>query len=186
MGDAAHTLRQGRDAYLEANHLPPDGGYQDRWVKLRVGPLPFAFPNTRSRRADVPFHDLHHVLTGYGTDLIGEAEIGAWEIGSHCRSRAARQLNLRVIGFLWPLRWRPIWTAFLRGRRCRNLYGGEYDDALLERSVSEVRAELGLSTEQAPPSRADRLAFAGWSAAAVGLVWGPLLPLGLLGWYLLR
>ena len=47
---AGSTLREARDAYFRANALPPDGGYGERWVKLRIGPLPFAFPNTQGRR----------------------------------------------------------------------------------------------------------------------------------------
>ncbi len=43
----------------------------------------------RSRREHgvvgaVRVHDVHHVVTGDGTAWIGEAEIGAWEIGSRC------------------------------------------------------------------------------------------------------
>jgi len=34
----------------------------------------------------LPWHDLHHVATGYKTGLIGEAEISAYELRSGCRS----------------------------------------------------------------------------------------------------
>lgn len=72
------SLRSARDAYYAANDMPPDGGLSDKWVRLELGPFPVAFPNTPARRALVPYHDLHHCLTGYGTDLVGEAEVGAW------------------------------------------------------------------------------------------------------------
>ncbi len=183
--DPARTLREARDAYFAAHLLPPDGGYGERWVKLRIGPLPFAFPNTGGRRRAVPFHDLHHVLTGYATDLVGEAEIAAWEIGSGCRHvRTALHLDLRVLGFLLPRRPRTLFRAFLRGRNSRNLYRARYDEALLARSVASAREELGLDRELPPARPADRRAFAGWAALALGLVWGPLVPLALLGWWL--
>ena len=52
-------------------------------------------PNTEGRRRAVRIHDLHHVVTGYQTDLRGEAEIGAWELASGClRWPAATVLNL--------------------------------------------------------------------------------------------
>ena len=44
------------------------------------------FPNTDSRKRAVPLHDLHHILTGYKTDWMGEAEIGAWELRAGCNS----------------------------------------------------------------------------------------------------
>ena len=94
-------------------------------MRLRIGPLPFAFPNTKGRRR-------------------------------------------------------------LRGRNSRNLYGARYDDALLDRPVAAVREELGLHRELPQPRSSDRLAFAGWGAIALAIVWGPLVPLALLGGLLAR
>ncbi len=137
---ASQTLREGRQAYFAENGLPADGGYQDRWVVIKLGGIPvFAFPNTKDRRRAVPFHDLHHVLTGYGTDLRGEAEIGA----------------------------------------C--------DDDLLERRVGEMRRELGVDRPPGTIGRRDRAAFRRWAAVAVGLAWGPLLPMvAIAGWLVTR
>lgn len=184
--EASATLRQGRAIYFAENGLPPDGGYSDAWVVVRVGGIPvFAFPNTAGRRRDVPFHDLHHVVTGYGTDLLGEAEIGAWELGSGCsESPAARFLDAQVMGFMLPRHPRRIYRAFLRGRHSRNLYGTRYDEALLGRTVAELREELGLDSDPRAATPADRRAFAGWAARSLATTWGPLLPLGALAWWL--
>ena len=184
---ASQTLREGRRVYFADSGLPDDGGYDDRWVVIRVRGVPvFAFPNTQDRRRAVPFHDLHHVVTGYGTDLLGEAEIGAWELASDCSaSRAATFLNLQVFGLMLPFHRERLLRAFVRGRRSRNLYGARHDDALLDRRVGEVRATLGLESPEDAAGAEDRAAFGRWSALAVGLVWGPLLPLGLLlAWWL--
>ena len=150
--DAAEgmTLGEARDDYFRANGFGPDGGYDDAWVDFRLGPIPMPFPNTAGRKRAVRFHDLHHVLTGYATDLRGELEISAWELGSGCAGYlAAWQLNLGglVAGLLaCP---RRTWRAFLRGRSSRNLYRGvAYDAALLGRRVGEVRRELGLGSER--------------------------------------
>jgi hypothetical protein len=182
--EANLTLRAARSNYFAASGLPADGGYEKRWVVIRVGPLPvFAFPNTAGRRRIVRAHDLHHVLTGYRTDVKGEGEIAAWEIGAGVRDRAALQLELRVLGFAlvrWP---RALFEAFRRGRQSRNLLDRTVDDALLARSVGEMRHELGI--DRAPPaaSAADRRAFLCWATLAVGIVWGPLLPIGILLWW---
>ena len=183
--DPDFTLRAGRAAYFAENDFGPDGGYDHAWVIVKVGGFPlFAFPNTAGRKRDVPFHDLHHVLTGYGTNLLGEAEIGAWELGSDCTaSPAAVFLNCQVFGFMLPRNSRRLFRAFLSGRRARNLYGAPQDDALLSRSIREVREALGIGAPVGEPTREDRRAFVGWSARALALSWGPLLLLVALGWW---
>jgi hypothetical protein len=166
------TLSRARDDYFRANHFGPDGGYADRWVDFKLGPLPMPFPNTASRVRAVRFHDLHHALTGYGTDFLGELEISAWELGSGCADHwAAWQLNLSGLAagvFAIP---RRTFRAFVRGRHTRNLYRARYEE-VLERRVAEVRADLGLDD---PPPRArlsDTALFA--LAFASGLVVGGL------------
>jgi hypothetical protein len=79
------TLREARARCFRENGIDEDGGYARKWVK-KLGPVPVLFPNTSGRRAALLPHDLHHVATGYGTTLVGEAEIGAWELASGCRN----------------------------------------------------------------------------------------------------
>lgn len=182
--EATPTLREARDRYFAAHSLPPAGAYDDRWVRIHIGPFPFAYPNTAGRRRVAPAHDLHHVLTGYATDLTGEGELAAWELGAGCRDRTGLQLELRVLGF--ALAWCPrkLFRAFLRGRQSRNLLGAPCnDDAFLRRPVASVRRELGLERPVPEPRFSDRRAFAGWAALAAALVWGPLIPLAGLVWW---
>src|SRR5436190_5780545 len=87
--DEESTMREARRRYFEVNKFVPNGGYDDAWVDFKLGPLPFPFPNPPSRVKAVKYHDLHHVLTGYDTDIVGEFEISAWEIAAGCRSFAA-------------------------------------------------------------------------------------------------
>ncbi len=184
--DSNASLQKARLHYFAESGLPADGGYGNRWVQVRIGPIPFAFPNIESRRKIVPAHDLHHVLTGYATDLIGEGELGAWEIGAGCRDLTGLVLQLLVFGF--ALAWSPrrMFEAFGRGRRCENLLDTRCEGAFLERSVASVRADLGLGQPPTMPTAADRLAFACWASLATAIVWGPLVPLALLAWWLLR
>lgn len=177
----ADTLRSGRDAYLRSNGLPADGGYDDAWVKLKLGPLPFAFPNTKARKRDVPLHDLHHVLTGYGTDLVGEAEIGAWEVASGCRG-AALHLNLRVMGVVVLTAPGRLFRAFVRGRHSDNLYGRPCTEELLETPAETMRGALRLDGAVPRASVGDWSAFALWVSAAIAIDWGPL-PLLVWAWY---
>jgi hypothetical protein len=189
--DEALPLRAARARYFEDNAFGPDGGYSKSWVPIQMGPIKVAIPNTAARVRAVKYHDLHHVVTGYATDLVGEAEIGAWEIGSGCAGFvAAWILNLYaiVLGFLSGAPG-AVWRAFLRGRHTRNLYRSSYDDALLDARLGEVRTRLGLDGAPTPGGTRDRLAFSAWSAVAIALALGtvalPILGLVSLARYLL-
>src|SRR4029453_11188168 len=94
-----------RALYFEDNAFGPDGGYSKSWVPIQMGPIKVAIPNTAARVRAVKYHDLHHVVTGYATDLVGEAEIGAWEIGSGCAGFVAA----------WILKFYAIVLGFFSG-----------------------------------------------------------------------
>jgi hypothetical protein len=161
------TLRDARRVYFDANGFGDDGGYAKRWVKVKIGPLPFWFPNTPGRVFAVRYHDLHHVATGYDTNLVGEGEIGAWEVASGCRDLlAAWWLNLIAMCLGCCLAPRRVFRAFVRGRHTRNLYGEAFDDALLAGSVGALRARLGLAGAEPVAIARDRTAFVGWLGVA--------------------
>jgi len=138
-------MQDARDRFLEANGFSVND-YSAPTFRLGVLGLALRFPNTKGRQADVPLHDLHHILTGFATDWIGEGEIGIWEIRTGCRSFAAYFLNGGgvLIGlFLSP---RRIWRAFHAAKGQRNLYGDSASyDHLLQMTVGELRVHLGLS-----------------------------------------
>lgn len=176
-------MLQARTAYFEANGFGEDGGYSKPTVTVYLFGLPIAFPNTAGRKEAVVFHDMHHVVTGYATSNLGEAEIGAWELGSGCAGvRAALVLNtlsLLLGVFRSP---RRVFRAFVRGRQTTNLYGGD-PAALLEREVEDVRRELGLERAVRRATAADALSFAGYMALSLAAAGVPLV---LIGWLLLR
>ena len=184
------SLRDARRAYFAANDFGDDGGYASRWVKIKlVGPLAIWLPNTPGRVLAVRYHDLHHVATGYDTTLVGEGEIGAWEVASGCRNLlAAWVLNLIAMWYGFLLGPRRVYRAFVRGRHTRNLYGGRFDDALLATSVGAVRAQLGLVGDTPVATLRDRVAFAGWLAVAFAVYAFQsavvLAPFALLAWWL--
>jgi hypothetical protein len=171
---SAMTLSDARSTYFQLSGFDADGGYSARWVRLKVGPASLAFPNTRCRVRAVQLHDIHHVLTEYETTWTGEAEISAWEIASGCRDHYVAWLldwGALAIGlFLAPKR---VWKAFVRGRRSRNLYNGQFDEAVLTRTVGELRRELAIPPEAPPATPADALSFAFWSAVSAAVTFGP-------------
>lgn len=144
--DEQLTLREALDRHLVENGFAPDGGLGDRWTFVRLGPIPICIWNTPARKRAAPYHDLNHVISGYGNDAVGEAEIGAWELASGCkRYVAAWVLNWSalLLGFRSP---RRVFAAFVRGRRTRNLYDADVEH-LLEMPLGAVRSELGLDRQ---------------------------------------
>lgn len=170
-------LLEARARFFERASLGLDGGYQLRWVRVEAKPLPFYFPNTRSRAAAARLHDLHHVATGYRSDWPGEAEIAAWELAAGCgRYGWAWILNLGafLVGlFLFP---RRLWQAFLRGRRAHTLYDlGLPEERLREETVGSLRRQLAIEELAPAATVADYMAFVFWAAVALayhGLVLG--------------
>lgn len=105
---------------------------------------PVAWFGRRTRDA----HDLWHVLTGYGTDSLGEACLVAFSyaqtrslgwafiaVGAALKSRAAPEP--------YPYA-RAIWEGYRRGRRAAWIAGHDYR-ALLLLPLEDARARLGLS-----------------------------------------
>jgi len=183
-GDEPPTgdLKEACRLYFLDNGLPEDGGYSDRWVRLRFLGLPVVFPNTEARRRAVRYHDLHHVLTEYRTDWPGEAEVAAWEIASGCRGFAvAWVLNLFAMGIGMILIPRRTYRAFVRGRHGSNFYGATLDDRFLGQSVAGARQKLGLTVPAGKPGFRDLLPFASWATAAIVFV---SLPFVVAGWLL--
>jgi hypothetical protein len=181
--DPGQTLREARQQYFEANGFGRDGGYDARWVRVKLGPIPFVFPNTSARKRAVRFHDLHHVLTDYRTDLLGEAEIGAWELASGCADHyAAWYLNMAAMGIGLLLDPGALSRAFKRGRHTGNLYRSSFSEELLRRRVADVRAELRLDTPAPTPTAGDAIALAAFAAASLAALGAalPFTPLALL------
>lgn len=163
------TVRAARARYFAENGFDEEG-YQSRFVKLQLGPLPVWIVNTESRVRSVRLHDVHHVLTGYRTDVHGEGEIGAFELGAGCADHfAAWYLNLNALAIALPLGPGALLRAFARGRRSRCLYDREWDEALLDETVAGLRGRLPVVARELEPAPAERLAFAVTAAAGVAV-----------------
>jgi hypothetical protein len=176
------TLREARSLYFERNAFGADGGYGDAWVDFTIGPVSLPFPNTAGRIEALKFHDLHHVLTGYATNALGEFQISAWEIGAGCGSMPTAWV-INSGGLVAGLFSHPrlILAAFVRGRRSRSLYAETFEP-LLDETVGAARARVVANVGRV--TAADYAAFV--LAAALGIVVGalflavtlPLVPVG--------
>lgn len=130
--------------YLDENGFTVEE-YTKPYVELDVGPFHLKMKNGPARQRAIPLHDMHHVATGYGTDLTGEAEVGMWELRAGCDNVFLVGINLAavIIGLIIsPLR---MLRAFRRARGARSLYvSGLGREQLAAMSVAELRSRCAI------------------------------------------
>ncbi|MFW6197732.1 MAG: hypothetical protein ACOC5B_02595 [Myxococcota bacterium] len=146
---AGWTVRQGLDAYLGENGFTVEA-YDAPTTEAVFLRVTFHVPNTPAHRRAIMRHDLHHVVTGYGTDPAGEGEISAWEIRRGLRGLDLYVRSIVVGGLMLGLTVAPRRTLrALRASGRGNLF--DVDDhtyeALMDRTIGELRAELGIPEE---------------------------------------
>jgi hypothetical protein len=176
------SVQEARARYFSDNSFGEDGGYNDRWViVLKLGPIPLGFPNTAGRVAAVRYHDLHHLATGYDTDILGEAEIAAWELASGCeRFPAAWFLNHVALPLGVMRDAERVRRAFVRGCRTRNLYSEPSVEPLLGEQLVTLRERLGMNgASEKPMTAEERGRFR--QALVIAFAFGTLLLATLIG-----
>lgn len=136
-------------AYLDENGFTREEYDAPRTPASFLG-VRFTVPNTPAHRVAIRLHDLHHVATGFGTDLVGEGEVSAFEARGGLREVGVYTGALVTSGVLVglaaaPLRVRWAW----RGGRAGNVLWSKpvAYERLLEMSVRELRALLGVPSE---------------------------------------
>jgi hypothetical protein len=140
------SVRDGLRSYLEENGFT-QAAYDARWTDASLLGIRFSVPNTPRHRWAIMLHDLHHVATGYGTDITGEGEVSAWEtrrgLGDLGAYVSGIVLSATMAGVL--IAPRRTWTAWWAPAATRSLFvrGIDYE-ALLALSVGELRARLGI------------------------------------------
>ncbi len=138
------SVRAARDAYLEENGFTIEE-YTATTFRLEILGRERVLPNPPNRRWAIPLHDLHHVATGYGTDFVGEGEIGAWELGAGCVTPVVYVLNAIAASIAFLLAPVRVVRAFRHGLASRSLYRLGLDrEAVLDGTVAELRRALGV------------------------------------------
>ncbi|MCW5834269.1 MAG: hypothetical protein KIS78_17860 [Labilithrix sp.] len=146
------TVREARDAYLAENGFTVEA-YDATWTDASFLGIRFRVPNTRRHRWAIMLHDLHHVATGYGTDLAGEGEISAWELRPGLAGLGPYVGAIVLLGALAgalvaPRRARDAWREARAIRSLHDLVPPAEDDAayeaLLDVTVAELRERVGV------------------------------------------
>jgi hypothetical protein len=141
------TVRDALAHYLAENGFDTKA-YTASTYEIEAFGRRYVFKNTPNRKWAIPLHDLHHVATGYGTDLVGEAEVGVWELVGGCRTPIVYALNIAAVlvgVLLAPLR---ILRAVRDARGARALYRHDTSyEELLALPLSELRRRLGIPSD---------------------------------------
>jgi hypothetical protein len=141
------TISDKLNNFYKDYNLGDEGGNHLPYVTLEIGSFFNVYiPNWDNRRKAVLRHDIHHLLTGYKSELLGEFEIAAWEISSGCMNYFAAYLlnsgGLLAGILLYP---RPTFKAFILGCRTTNLYQLKIDDKIMKNStIDELKIRIGL------------------------------------------
>ena len=133
-------VRVGRDRYLAQNGLGLDS-YAAKKFPVYFFRWAIWLPNP----GFLPSHDLHHVVTGFGTGLVGEAEISAYELRCGCGSVMIFILCIGAIGIGMFVAPKRILRAWRGSKGSNNLYHSRIPyESLLEMTVGDLREQLGL------------------------------------------
>ncbi len=131
------------EKYLRDSGYSIDG-YKKARFHVSVGRFVLNFPNP----GRLPYHDLHHVVSGYGTGLVGEAEVSAYEL--RCGSPTLLVLflclgSISIGSLLSPIRVVRPWR---NARGTRTLYDSPivYKE-LKEMGICDLRASLNIPAE---------------------------------------
>ncbi len=144
----AGTLREALIAHLTEKGIrssddPPEKLYRDDWFRFYVAHRSFRLVKLGTALRSVAVHDAHHLITGYGTDMRGEAELTAWELASGgCGRHWVMWIDrLFAIPILVPFYPRASLRAIRRGLKERNLYRVDFEEAL-SADFDEVRRHV--------------------------------------------
>ena len=152
----ALPVRSALDAYLAENGFTTDE-YDARTVSPTFWGVTFTLPNLASRRLAIRFHDLHHVMTGYGTDPAGEFEVSVWEV-RHGIGVFGMYVRLIITGgalggfLVYPRRAWRAWKLAKGGPKLPQPALALYE-SLLDLSVGELRDRYGVPSGGVAGSR---------------------------------
>jgi ubiquinone biosynthesis protein Coq4 len=143
MIDPHENVCAARDRYLAASGFTTDS-YADPNFVVGVGFIKLRFPNPGL----LPYHDLHHVATGYDSSLLGEAEISVFELRNGAGTRLIFFLCCGSILVGLCLSPRRMWRAWRAASGALSLYGTEIPyEALLAMDVSTLRKTMALESQ---------------------------------------
>ncbi|RKR85525.1 hypothetical protein BDD43_5796 [Mucilaginibacter gracilis] len=134
------TVREALIGFYKFNSLNLTSDFESHCVRVYIGCILAPVPNINARKKYLKFHDLHHIMSGYGIDRVGESEISAWELGSRsCRKPLISIMNLFALSTGFILKPSKVTRAFYRGCKSKNLY--YLSDSMTEADIDTLQIE---------------------------------------------
>lgn len=132
--------------FIHRNNISA-AGLADASRRAAVGEPEYAHPHAWYGRRNRDIHDVWHVLTGYGTDGLGEGCIVAFSY-AQTGSLGFAFIALHVARLGKKTRpdlpfYRAIWQAYQAGKRAAWLAGEDYE-ALFAEPLESARTRLGI------------------------------------------
>jgi len=135
------TTKEALIGFYNFNKLNLQADFESHCVRVYIGCILAPVPNINARKKYLKFHDLHHIMVGYGIDRIGESEISAWELGSRsCRKPLISIMNLFALSTGFILSPSRVINAFYRGCRSKNLY--YLSNMMKESEIDQLSLEM--------------------------------------------
>lgn len=138
------TVKEALIGFYKFNSLNLTQDFESHCVRVYIGCILAPVPNINARKKYLKFHDMHHIMSGYGIDRIGESEISAWELGSRsCRKPLISIMNLFALSTGFILSPRKVIRAFYRGCRSKNLYymsDGIKEDDIDKLNLADIKS----------------------------------------------
>jgi hypothetical protein len=134
------TVKEALIGFYKFNSLNLTDDFESHCVRVYIGCILAPVPNINARKKYLKFHDLHHIMSGYGIDRVGESEISAWELGSRsCRKPLISIMNLFALSTGFILKPAKVTAAFYRGCKSKNLY--YLSDSMTEEDIDALQIE---------------------------------------------
>lgn len=165
--DGSRTLGEMRASFLAERGFD-DGEVVYKAVEwIKVAPVPIPIPNPPSRVQALKVHDVHHMVTGYGTDLPSEWAISGWEVGAGLHTNPVAW-TFCLMGHAAGMVLAPRRTlrAFARGRQGRTFFDQDAD-AVFALTLDEARAFCGTDSPPPPVTAGDVTRAIGWAMLGV-------------------
>ncbi|HXJ46181.1 MAG TPA: Coq4 family protein [Candidatus Dormibacteraeota bacterium] len=143
MINAHENVLAARDRYLAASGFST-ASYTDPNFVVGIGFIKMRFPNPGL----LPYHDLHHVATGYDSSLLGEAEISVFEFRNGAGTPLIFFLCCGSILVGLCLSPRRMWRAWKAAKGAHSLYGTNTPyETLLAMDVATLRKTMALESQ---------------------------------------
>lgn len=161
--------------FYRENHIPQNGGSDDKTFQMKFGFISLTLPNPKFRREVTHIHDVHHVLNRCDTSWKGEGFIAGWEIATGIwKYFPVNLLSLWAMAYSLWLHPKSVYKGFLKGTEQLGVIDLDYSkQELLSMSLEDLK--IRITKKQENSSFKIRSSFIFWVFISQVILFSPLL-----------